>query len=402
MSEPVIQLQGLGKRYRLGEHHGEGTDLRETATRLAARVLGKSTPPRSEFWSLRNISLDVFEGEAIGVIGSNGAGKSTLLKIISNITSPTEGVSRTRGRIGSLLEVGTGFHRELTGRENTFLNGAILGMSRKEVARRLDEIVEFAGLQAFLDTPVKRYLRLGFAIAAHLEADILLVDEVLAVGDVEFQRRCLGKMTEIGQSGRTVVFISHNMEAVARLCARSIWLDRGELRAVGDSGDVIRQYTRSASNSGGGVTIERDHAKPAQLTSLALVDAAGTPLSVLDTMSESFARVTVAVAEPMPGLDVGVRIDTANGLNLLDEYTMESQGLDLSAPGTYELTLSLPPILPPGEYTVGAWLGNSYEQLEQLSHALTFTVDGSDGGCPQRLMRLGLPWSMKHTAPSTD
>ena len=407
MSEPVIQLQGLGKRYRLGEHHGEGTDLRETATRLAARLRGRTAAPRKEFWSLRNISLDVFEGEAIGVIGSNGAGKSTLLKIISNITAPTEGVSRTRGRIGSLLEVGTGFHRELTGRENTFLNGAILGMSRREVTRRLDEIVEFAGLQAFLDTPVKRYssgmyLRLGFAIAAHLEADILLVDEVLAVGDVEFQRRCLGKMTEIGQSGRTVVFISHNMEAVARLCARSIWLDRGELRAVGDTSDVIRQYTRSASSSAGGVAIERDHAKSAQVTALALVDAAGTPLSVLDTMSESFARVTVVVAEPMPGLDVGVRIDTASGLNLLDEYIVESQGLDLSAPGTYQLTLTLPPVLPPGEYSLGAWLGNSYEELEQLPHALTFTVDGSDGGCPQRLMRLGLPWSMTHTAPPTD
>ena len=199
----VIEVDGLGKRYRLGEHHGAGGDLRETVSSLVARLRGRDTPEPAEFWSLRDVSFSVSEGEAIGIVGANGAGKSTLLKVINNITSPTEGECRTRGRIGSLLEVGTGFHRELTGRENTFLNGAILGMSRREVARRLDEIVDFAGLEAFMDTPVKRYssgmyLRLGFAIAAHLDADILLVDEVLAVGDADFQRRCLGKMSEIG------------------------------------------------------------------------------------------------------------------------------------------------------------------------------------------------------------
>jgi ABC-type polysaccharide/polyol phosphate transport system ATPase subunit len=403
MNAPVIQIEDLGKRYRLGAHHGEGTDLRESIARLAARLRGRPAPVRSELWSLRHVSLDVFEGEAIGIIGSNGAGKSTLLKIISSITAPTEGISRTRGRIGSLLEVGTGFHRELTGRENTFLNGAILGMTQREVTRRLDEIIEFAGLQSFMDTPVKRYssgmyLRLGFAIAAHLEADILLVDEVLAVGDVEFQRRCLGKMSEIGQSGRTVVFISHNMEAVARLCGRAVWLDKGEVRSVGDTAEVIREYTQSASSHAAELVLDRDRTRQAQVTALALVDADGRPQSVLSTWTESFIQVVVVVAEPTPGLNVGVQIYTASGLNLLDEYTLEHGELDLDGIGTYRLRMMLPAVLPPGEYTLGAWLGTSYEELERHEHALTFRVEGSDGGSPQRLLRLGLPW----TASKTD
>jgi ABC-type polysaccharide/polyol phosphate transport system ATPase subunit len=400
MAKAAIQIEGLGKRYRLGEHHGEGTDLRESAVRLAARLRGRKPPERSEFWSLRDVSFEVEEGQALGVVGSNGAGKSTLLKIISNITFPTEGVSRTRGRVGSLLEVGTGFHRELTGRENTFLNGAILGMSRKEVTRRLDEIVEFAGLQAFLDTPVKRYssgmyLRLGFAIAAHLEADILLVDEVLAVGDVEFQRRCLGKMNEIGQSGRTVVFISHNMEAVARLCPRSIWLDKGHLRAVGETGDVIRQYTRSSGRDAGGFVVEVDRTKAVQVTALALVDSDGRPFATMDTRDGAFIRVTMLVNEPTPGLDVGVQIHTATGLNLLDEYSIEGGQLDLSGPGHYVLSLELPAVLPPGDYSIGVWLGTKYEEFERHEFAVAFSVDGDDGDAPQRLMRLGLPWTVQ-------
>lgn len=404
MTTPVIEIRDLGKRYRLGEHHGEGTDLREYVTQLAARLRRRSAPVRSEFWSLRHVSLEVSEGEAIGIVGSNGAGKSTLLKIISSITSPTEGSSRTRGRIGSLLEVGTGFHRELTGRENTFLNGAILGMSRREVARRLDEIVEFAGLQAFLDTPVKRYssgmyLRLGFAIAAHLEADILLVDEVLAVGDTEFQRRCLGKMSEIGESGRTVVFISHNMESVARLCSRAVWLDGGRVRAVGATTDVISEYSRSTSTNIGEVLLEYDPTRRAQVTSLGLVDEGGRPLSVLNTWTDSYVQVVVVVGERTPGLGVSIQVHTSSGLNLLDEYTLEHQQADLSAPGTYELRMSLPPVLPPGTYSLGVWLGTNYEKFEHHEHAVAFTVEGSDGGSPDRLMRLGLHWTTARRDP---
>ena len=250
MSANVIELDGVGKRYRLGEHHGAGSDLRETLARLAGRIRGRAPAPPSEIWSLREISVDVTTGQALGIIGANGAGKSTLLKVVSNITTPTEGECRTKGRIGSLLEVGTGFHAELTGIENTYLNGAILGMSRREVTRRLDDIVEFAGLERFMDTPVKRYssgmyLRLGFSIAAHLEADILVVDEVLAVGDADFQRRCLGKMSEVEQSGRTVLFVSHNLEALSRLCPTAMWLERGQIRRVGPSKEVIDEYTVS-------------------------------------------------------------------------------------------------------------------------------------------------------------
>jgi ABC-2 type transport system ATP-binding protein/lipopolysaccharide transport system ATP-binding protein len=271
-------------------------------------------------------------------------------------------------------------------------------MSRREVARRLDEIVEFAGLQAFMDTPVKRYssgmyLRLGFAIAAHLEADILLVDEVLAVGDADFQRRCLGKMSEIGQSGRTVVFISHNMESVAQLCSKAVWLDKGELRAVGATSEVIGEYTRSASVNTAQVVLERDPSLRAQITSLALVDAAGNPLSVLNTWTESFIQVVVVVAEPTAGLGVGAQVHTQSGLTLLDEYTLEHDPVDISQRGTYELRMSLPPVLPPGQYTLGSWLGTNYEEFEHHEHAVSFIVEGSDGGSPDRLLRLSLPWT---------
>jgi ABC-type polysaccharide/polyol phosphate transport system ATPase subunit len=402
MSRPVIQIEGVSKRYRLGEHHGEGTDLRESAARLAARIRHRTAPVRSEIWSLRDISLEVNEGDVIGIVGSNGAGKSTLLKVINGITTPTQGVSRTRGRIGSLLEVGTGFHGELTGRENTFLNGAILGMTRREVSDRLDDIVEFAGLEAFMDTPVKRYssgmyLRLGFAIAAHLEADILLVDEVLAVGDAEFQRRCLGKMSEIGQSGRTVVFISHNMESVARLCSTAMWLDKGTLRSVGSTGDVIDEYMRASNDTANTVSLAPDASKPAQITALGLVDDAGQPRSVLDTWSHNSIDVDVVVRETTPGLDVGVEVHTSSGLRLFEEYVLETQEVDLSAPGTYQLRMSLPPVLPPGEYTLGAWLGTTYEKLEHHQHAVSFTVEGSHGVSARRLVRLHLPWTATRT-----
>ncbi len=407
MTTPVIELQDLGKRYRLGEHHGDGRDLRESIAIFAARLMGRPRPERSELWSLRDVSLSVLQGEAIGIIGSNGAGKSTLLKIISNITSPTEGRCRTRGRIGSLLEVGTGFHGELTGRENTFLNGAILGMSRRDVARRLDEIVDFAGLEAFMDTPVKRYssgmyLRLGFSIAAHLEADILLVDEVLAVGDANFQRRCLGRMSEIGRSGRTVLFISHNMDSIARLCGRVVWLDKGRVRAIDEASAVIESYTRSSMGAATELTVERDHAQVAQVTSLALVDADGRPLAVLNTWTQAWMQVEVAVSSRTPDLDIGVQVHTASGLNLLDEYISQQGDLSLTEEGTYRLRCALPPVLPPGEYTLGVWLGTAYEEFERHERALTFTVEGDDGGSPQRLIRLGLPWTVERIEHSPD
>ncbi len=249
---PAIEVRGLTKRYRLNPPTGApyyGT-LRDVLARRGPRT------PRREFLALDDVSFDVGAGEILGIVGRNGAGKSTLLKILSRVSSPTAGTARIRGRVGSLLEVGTGFHPELSGKENIHLNGAILGMSRLEVARKLDEIVEFAGVADFLDTPVKRYssgmyLRLAFSVAAHLEPDILLVDEVLAVGDAEFQKKCLGRMGQVSADGRTVLFVSHSMPAILRLCPRLIMLDKGVVVADGPAHAVARRYMADGGQAAG-------------------------------------------------------------------------------------------------------------------------------------------------------
>jgi len=258
----IIEIEGIGKRYKLGAHKEPYLSLRDSIARKAhsissavsrltkdqgQRTKDKGHSPPEDFWALRDVSFSVNAGEAVGIIGRNGAGKSTLLKILSQITPPTEGKITCRGRIASLLEVGTGFHPELTGRENIFMNGAILGMSRAEITRKFDEIVAFAELDKFLDTPVKRYssgmyVRLAFAVAAHLEPEILVVDEVLAVGDAEFQRKCLGKMNEVAKGGRTVLFVSHNMQAIRLLCSRCVLLQDGGLLASGGTESVASYY----------------------------------------------------------------------------------------------------------------------------------------------------------------
>ena len=253
MSQPIIEVRNLSKRYQLGAIGA--TSLREETSRLWSRLRGAPSPDPKEFWALQDVSFDIFPGEVVGVIGRNGAGKSTLLKILSRITEPTAGTARLRGRVASLLEVGTGFHPELSGRENVFLNGAILGMTRPEVARKFDEIVAFAEVDRFIDTPVKRYssgmyVRLAFAVAAHLEPEILIVDEVLAVGDAAFQKKCLGKMKDISLgAGRTVFFVSHNIESMLRLCSRVIWLQQGQLRADASAHEAVRQYTSTGRNT---------------------------------------------------------------------------------------------------------------------------------------------------------
>ena len=255
---PIV-VEGLGKRYRIGARRARYKSLRDVLAEAASlpvravRSLAGRAPSRSPLttiWALRDVSFRIGHGEVVGIIGRNGAGKSTLLKILSRITEPTTGTAEIRGRVGSLLEVGTGFHPELTGGENIYLNGAILGMRRHEIESRFDEIVAFAGVEKFVDTPVKHYssgmyLRLAFAVAAHLEPEILLVDEVLAVGDAAFQRKCLDKMEEVGERGRTVLFISHNMPAITRLCARTILLDDGTVIADGPSHEVVSMYLRS-------------------------------------------------------------------------------------------------------------------------------------------------------------
>ena len=252
---PIIKVEGVGKRYRLGENQAAYGTLRESITDALRTPFKRFRREREgdgerTIWALRDASFEVAPGELVGIIGRNGAGKSTLLKILSRITEPTIGVAKLYGRVGSLLEVGTGFHPELTGRENIFLNGSFLGMRRKEIEHKFDEIVAFAEVEKFLDTPVKRYssgmyVRLAFAVAAHLQPEILLVDEVLAVGDTSFQRKCLDKMKDVGRSGRTVLFISHNMPAITRLCDRVILLDEGRVLQDGPSHQVVGMYLKS-------------------------------------------------------------------------------------------------------------------------------------------------------------
>jgi len=260
----VIKAENLGKKYIIGHQKQRGgATLRDTMTHTARGIWQRIRHPLSpnresvdleELWALKDINFEVQQGERVGIIGRNGAGKSTLLKILSRITEPTTGKVRIKGRVSSLLEVGTGFHPELTGRENIFLNGAILGMTRQEVKRKFDEIIAFAELEKFLDTPVKRYssgmyVRLAFAVAAHLEPEILIVDEVLAVGDAQFQKKCLGKMDEVAKGGRTVLFVSHNMVSIRNLCERIIWLQNGRIFQVGDTLEVTNAYLRQSLRS---------------------------------------------------------------------------------------------------------------------------------------------------------
>jgi len=260
MSNSIITVKNLSKRYNITHQRGGYVALRDVLTNIAKKpfsflkhkakaAIGMET--KEEFWALKDVNFTVERGEAIGIIGANGAGKSTLLKILSKITPPTTGTIEYKGRMSSLLEVGTGFHPELTGRENIFLNGAILGMTKKEIAEKFDDIVEFSGIGKFLDTPVKRYssgmyVRLAFAVAAHMEPDILVVDEVLAVGDAEFQKKCLGKMDEVTKTaGRTILFVSHNMSAIQNLCKRCILLEGGKIKMIGETKEVVAEYTHN-------------------------------------------------------------------------------------------------------------------------------------------------------------
>ncbi|MGK7903696.1 MAG: polysaccharide ABC transporter ATP-binding protein [Hormoscilla sp.] len=258
MSDRVIQVENLGKKYIIGHQQSRHNTLRDAMSygaknisRHLRKYFSKNipNPAREEFWALKDVSFEIKRGEVVGIIGRNGAGKSTLLKILSRITDPTRGRIDMKGRVASLLEVGTGFHGDLTGRENIFLNGAILGMSKKEIKNKFDEIVAFSEIEQFIDTPVKRYssgmyVRLAFAVAAHLEPEILIVDEVLAVGDISFQKKCLGKIGEVRQGGRTVLFVSHNMDAVAKLCEKTIYLDKGEIVKIGLTPEVIKDYSQ--------------------------------------------------------------------------------------------------------------------------------------------------------------
>jgi ABC-type polysaccharide/polyol phosphate transport system ATPase subunit len=398
----AIEIESVSKRYKLGEHHGAHGTLRDALTSSTQRLLRRERrDAASEIWSLRDISLTVPEGETLGVIGRNGAGKSTLLKVITRITEPTSGVSRTRGRVGALLEVGTGFHPELTGRENVYLNGAILGMSRRHVERQFEEIVDFAGVRPFLDTPVKRYssgmyLRLAFAVAAHLEADILAIDEVLAVGDAEFQRKCLAKMGSLHEGGRTVVFVSHNLDAVSALCRTTAWLDRGAVRAYGPTAEVVDAYLTAGTDLAGRRVYPLREDRAASVLEARVLDAHDAPASALSRDEPVVLEVRFAVREPVPGLDLTVFVQNLRGVRVLEEAWSEKvPDEERGLTGEYVARIAIPPVLAVGEYVAGLWLGSKYDAMFYEDDVLRFRLDGRDHGRPNRVVALGLTWDVR-------
>jgi len=321
MEKPIIEVKGIGKKYNITHERGGYIALRDIlgniirnpfsfAKNKIKNAIGLER--KEEFWALRNVNFNVKKGEVVGVIGANGAGKSTLFKILSQITPPTEGEIVIRGRVGSLLEVGTGFHPELTGRENISLNGAILGMKHREIAKRFDEIVEFAGIEKFLDTPVKyyssgMYVRLAFSVAAHMEPDILLIDEVLAVGDAEFQKKCLGKMDEITKKeGRTILFVSHNMGAISQLCQKTILLKDGRIFKIGETSEIVSIYINERIKSGQSAEFPADETKKVKIRSVTIFDKDDKASSLIKIFEPFKIKITYDVNEKVRGIHVSV------------------------------------------------------------------------------------------------
>ncbi len=382
----AIQVRGLGKKYSIGGPHEKYLTLRDAIVNSVKtpfhRILSRETP--QEFWALKDVSFDVEQGEVVGIIGRNGAGKSTLLKILSRITSPTEGTVDLYGRVGSLLEVGTGFHPELTGRENIFLSGSILGMKKREIEDKLDDIVKFSEIEQFLDTPAKRYssgmyVRLAFAVAAHLEPEILLVDEVLAVGDAAFQKKCLGKMGEIAKEGRTVLFVSHQMDMVRTLCERGIWIDNGQIRSNSLIEETINAYLASVKATGSGHYFIKnpDPDLPLQITSVIIRDSEGKEKTRYDVFEKIIIELTFTVRNRLTGSIVKVELRKNNSPIFwsfdTDDY---EQFLEARDPGDYKSFIEIPSgILKPGIYSVSCGTGIANSQvIEDLEGCLSFEV----------------------------
>ena len=387
--KPIIKVENLSKQYRLGGNAAPQANFREAIVAAARAPFEKfrqnagQEQKKASFWALKDVSFEIYPGEVVGIIGRNGAGKSTLLKILSRITEPTQGKIELYGRVGSLLEVGTGFHQELTGRENIFLNGAILGMRREEIARKFDEIVDFSEIEKFIDTPVKyyssgMYMRLAFAVAANLEPETLIVDEVLAVGDAEFQKKCLGKMKDVSEHGRTVLFVSHQMGSIAQLCQKALLLDKGQLIMEGATNLVIDHYTNKEKSDSTGFTA-------ALLPDSDMQIVGANVLSVEKIEQSSFrhdeaitVRVETDVKKFIRGSEVRMKVtDYRNILVFTDDVGLDSLDgtvnsfavkykipADTMRPGTYSVTLEL---LVPHQFII-----------ETVSDALAFSV--YDGG----------------------
>ena len=386
MSDVAIRVEGLGKRYRLGAQQEPYHSLRDSLAGVGRRLLPRSKDARAarrpEFWALRDVSFEVKHGEVLGIIGRNGAGKSTLLKLLSEITEPTEGRIAMNGRVASLLEVGTGFHPELSGRENIRLNGAILGMARTDVSSKFDEIVSFAGVEQFIDTQVKHYssgmyLRLAFAVAAHLEPDILVVDEVLAVGDIAFQEKCLGKMSEVSRSGRTIVFVSHSMESMLRLCSRGLLLEQGSTGASGSIQDVVSTYLYRSHSHVGTLMRMREAKRDMSsffVESIELLTLEGVPLPIVCTADAVRVRISYYAPQPVREGSVTFQISSTGGAILTQCQTQPDRTVRVEIKaGTNQIDCVFPRLLlSAGRYIIGAgiaipkreWLCKSLEDWE--------------------------------------
>lgn len=413
MSDAVIEVRGLGKRYRLDAQSERYRTLRDTLMTIGRRPrdrIGAGSNSRSRrparnqtIWALRGVSFSLRQGEIIGVIGRNGAGKSTLLKVLSRITEPTEGYADIHGRVGSLLEVGTGFHNELTGRENIYLNGAILGMKKREIDRNFDEIVSFAEVEKFIDTPVKHYssgmyLRLAFAVAAHLQAEILLVDEVLAVGDAAFQRKCLGKIGEIAHAGRTVLFVSHNMGAVRSLCTRGILLDGGLIREAGSLGTCMESYYRLTGAFGGESGQNGGPPGPGR-SGFGLIELAGRSGSTVKQGAQFEVRTSLRIDQNISGLSLHCILDDMHGRKICHLREESPQlGLGTVDPGVYAISVTFPPLwLNPGLYSLyfkGTMWGASGSARE-VSDAFPLDLAGMSSPVTASVLHPKAVWAVR-------
>jgi len=393
MSDIAIRVENLSKQYRIGGSQARYKTIRESLTeavqapfrRLSSVIRGQSSAATNEtIWALKDVSFEVKRGEVVGIIGRNGAGKTTLLKILCRITEPTEGQAEIHGRVGSLLEVGTGFHPELTGRENIYLNGAILGMKRVEIERKFDEIVDFAEIEKFIDTPVKHYssgmyVRLAFAVAAHLEPEILLVDEVLAVGDAAFQKKCLGKMGDVAKEGRTVLFVSHNMGAIQRLCPQAIWLEEGAVKEIGDSAAVCEKYLYSDVGFGSGVyTFDDGAGHPVRFLRAELLNSKDEPTSTFRADEPIKFRITYRLAREFSGLSVALNIRDALGGSLwgVSDLDFFPELFEKRQPGTWVYECVAPAnVLRPGIYQLGLGAGSGGQYFHHPANPPIFEVN---------------------------
>ena len=414
----AIRAEGLSKRFAIAAARRRHDTLRDQIADRFTSVFRRdeAVRPRIEtIWALRDVSFEVKPGEIIGLIGRNGAGKSTLLKVLSRITEPTHGRAEIHGRIGSLLEVGTGFDRELTGRENIYLSGAILGMKKAEITRKFDEIVAFAEIDKFVETPVKRYssgmyLRLAFSVAAHLDPEILLLDEVLAVGDAAFQKRCLGKMEEVAGGGRTILFVSHNMAAITRFCTRCIWLDGGKVREDGETEALVSSYLSSGVRESGELAFPDDKAPGSEyvrLSAIRLRDSTGAVASNIDARQSFTIEIEYRVLRRSAGLRVGLTLLAADGSALLSSTDLESQAEDLVRDrGLYVSRCTIPgDFLNYGQYYVS--VGADFPMIQShffFDRGLSFLVErtgGVGGHIPDArsgMLRMRLPWDVAAVA----